>query len=112
MEAETGCPLSTPILATFACCCAWVKDTEVRAKPTSKTKMAFLPIPAPVYCGSLPVVQSVFHCSEFGHTASAMVATAPVLPAGYVVSASRIADRRITLGGYRLADLLTRLIQN
>jgi hypothetical protein len=32
-----------------------------------------------------------------------MVAAAPVLPAGYVVSASRIADRRIMLAGYRLA---------
>jgi hypothetical protein len=36
----------------------------------------------------------------------AMVTAAPVLPAGYVVHASRIADRRITLAGYRLADLL------
>jgi hypothetical protein len=35
-----------------------------------------------------------------------MVAAAPVLPAGYVVSASWIADRRISLAGYRLADLL------
>jgi hypothetical protein len=33
-----------------------------------------------------------------------MVAAAPVLPAGYVVSASRIADRRLILAGYRLAD--------
>jgi hypothetical protein len=41
-----------------------------------------------------------------------MVAAAPVLPVGYVVSASRIADRRMVLVGYRLADLLTRLIQN
>jgi S1/P1 Nuclease len=40
------------------------------------------------------------------------VAVAPVLPAGYVVSASRIADRRIMLTGYRLADLLTRVHQN
>src|SRR5262249_51299472 len=32
----------------------------------------------------------------------------PVLPVGYVVSASRIADRRMILSGYRLADLLTR----
>jgi hypothetical protein len=32
---------------------------------------------------------------------------AAVLPVGYVVSASRIADRRIILAGYRLADLLT-----
>jgi hypothetical protein len=38
-----------------------------------------------------------------------MVAAAPVLPSGYVVSASRIADRRIILAGYRLADLLTRV---
>jgi hypothetical protein len=37
-----------------------------------------------------------------------MVAAAPVLPVGYVVSASRIAARRIMLAGYRLADLLTR----
>jgi S1/P1 Nuclease len=37
------------------------------------------------------------------------VATAPVLPVGYVVSASRIADRRLILAGYRLADLLARL---
>jgi hypothetical protein len=37
------------------------------------------------------------------------VAPAPVLPVGYVVSASRIADRRIILAGYRLADLLTRV---
>jgi hypothetical protein len=37
------------------------------------------------------------------------VSAAPVLPAGYVVTASRIADRRIILAGYRLADLLTRV---
>jgi S1/P1 nuclease len=41
-----------------------------------------------------------------------MVAAAPVLPAGYVVSASRIADRRIILAGYCLADLLTRVAGN
>ncbi len=40
-----------------------------------------------------------------------MVAAAPVLPVGYVVSAKRIADRRI-LAGYRLADLLTRVVGN
>ena len=39
-----------------------------------------------------------------------MVAAAPVLPAGYVVSASRIADRRMILAGYRLVDLLTRIV--
>ena len=38
------------------------------------------------------------------------VAAAPVLPAGYVVSASWIADRRMILAGYRLADMLTQLI--
>ena len=37
------------------------------------------------------------------------VTTAPVLPIGYVVNASRIADRRIILAGYRLADLVTRV---
>jgi S1/P1 Nuclease len=40
-----------------------------------------------------------------------MVTAAPVLPAGYVVNASRIADRRVILAGYRLADLLTRVSQ-
>jgi hypothetical protein len=35
-----------------------------------------------------------------------MVAAAPMLPVGYVVNASRIADRRMILTGYRLADLL------
>jgi len=34
------------------------------------------------------------------------VGAAPVLPASYVVSASRIADRRVILAGYHLADLL------
>jgi hypothetical protein len=38
-----------------------------------------------------------------------MVAAVPVLPVGYVVRASRIADRRMILVGYRLADLLTRV---
>ena len=47
-----------------------------------------------------------------GNMDCTMVAAAPVLPVGYVVSASRIADRRIILAGYRLADLLTRLTQN
>jgi hypothetical protein len=42
----------------------------------------------------------------------AMVAAAPVLPMGYVVSASRIADRRMVLVGYRLADLLMRVVGN
>jgi hypothetical protein len=41
-----------------------------------------------------------------------MVAAAPVLPAGYVVSASWIADRRMILAGYRLADLLRRVTHN
>jgi hypothetical protein len=35
----------------------------------------------------------------------------PMLPVGYVVNASRIADRRMILAGYRLADLLTRLTE-
>ena len=38
-----------------------------------------------------------------------MVPAAPVLPAGYVASASRIADRRMILVGYRLVDLLMRV---
>jgi S1/P1 Nuclease len=46
-----------------------------------------------------------------GNMDCVMIAAAPVLPAGYVVSASRIADRRIMLAGYRLADLLTRILK-
>ena len=38
------------------------------------------------------------------------VQAAPVLPVGYVASARRIADRRLILAGYRLADLLTRVM--
>ena len=41
--------------------------------------------------------------------ACTMVAAAPVLPVGYVVNARRIADRRMILAGYRLADLLKRV---
>jgi hypothetical protein len=42
-----------------------------------------------------------------GNKDCTMVAAAPVVRAGYVVSASRVADRRMILAGYRLADLLT-----
>ena len=45
-----------------------------------------------------------------GNKACSTVTAAPVLPAGYVVSASRIADRRIVLTGFRLADLLTLVV--
>jgi hypothetical protein len=45
-----------------------------------------------------------------GAIGCAMLAAATVLPAGYVISASRIADRRIILVGYRLADVLTRVV--
>jgi hypothetical protein len=45
-----------------------------------------------------------------GNKDCSMVAAAAVLPVGYVVSANRIADRRMILTGYRLADLLTRLV--
>jgi S1/P1 Nuclease len=47
-----------------------------------------------------------------GNKDCAMVTAAPVLPVGYVVSARRIADGRMILAGYRLADLLTRLVSN
>jgi S1/P1 Nuclease len=40
------------------------------------------------------------------------VEAAPMLPAGYVVSTSRIADRRMILAGYRLGDLLKRVAGN
>jgi hypothetical protein len=45
-----------------------------------------------------------------GNVDCAMAAAAPVLPAGYVVSASRIADRRMILAGYRLAHFLKRVV--
>ena len=38
------------------------------------------------------------------------VAVAPMLPVGYVLSARRIADRRMILTGYRLADFLTGVV--
>ena len=41
-----------------------------------------------------------------------MVAAGPALPVGYAINARRIADRRMILAGYRLADLLTRVTQN
>ena len=40
------------------------------------------------------------------------VQAAPVLPVGYVTSATRIADRRMILVGYRLADFLKRAAGN
>ena len=45
-----------------------------------------------------------------GNKDCTLVTAAPVLPVGYVVSVSRIADRRMILAGYRLADLLTRVV--
>jgi hypothetical protein len=45
--------------------------------------------------------------SKGGAMDCTMVTAAPVLPVGYVLSASRIADRRMILAGYRLADSLT-----
>jgi hypothetical protein len=47
-----------------------------------------------------------------GNMDCTMMAAAPVLPVGYVVSARRIADRRMILAGYRLADVLTRVLGN
>ena len=47
-----------------------------------------------------------------GNKHCTLVAAAPVLPVGYVGSARRIADRRMILAGYRLANLLRRLFGN
>jgi hypothetical protein len=41
-----------------------------------------------------------------------MIAAAPMLPAGYVVNASRIADRNMILAGYRLTDIVRWLLGN
>jgi hypothetical protein len=50
---------------------------------------------------------------RLGNLDCAIVAAAPpTLPVGYVVSASRIADRRILLAVYRLADFLTWVVGN
>jgi S1/P1 Nuclease len=54
--------------------------------------------------GSIGIPRSGTDCT--------MVAAAPVFPVGYVVNTSRIADRRMILAGYRLADLLTRVTRN
>jgi hypothetical protein len=43
-----------------------------------------------------------------GNQDGTSVTGAPVLPAGYV----RIANRRITIAGYRLADLFIQVTQN
>jgi hypothetical protein len=40
------------------------------------------------------------------------VTTAPVLSLNYIATARRVADRRIMLAGYRLADLLTGVVGN
>lgn len=40
-----------------------------------------------------------------------MVSAVPALPMGYVVNASGITDRRMIPVGYRLADLLTRILK-
>jgi len=45
-----------------------------------------------------------------GNKDCSMVATAPILPLGYIPIAKRIADRRMILTGYRLAVLLTGLL--
>ena len=56
--------------------------------------------------------RAFFVASTGGRRDCTMVAAAPVLPLGYIVSASRIADRRMILAGYRLAGLLRRVPGN
>ena len=46
-----------------------------------------------------------------GNKDCSMATGAPVLPVGYVVSASRIADRRMILAGYRMAESLMRVLK-
>jgi len=48
-----------------------------------------------------------FGITQGGNKECRDVQIAPVLPLGYVVNANRIADRRMILAGYCLADLLT-----
>jgi hypothetical protein len=40
------------------------------------------------------------------------VADAAVLPPGYMIMAKRIADRRITFAGYRLADIIAHITRS
>jgi hypothetical protein len=40
------------------------------------------------------------------------VAAAPVLTLDYIATARRVADRRIVLAGYRLAELLGHVVSN
>ena len=81
-------------------------STAIRvAKQATKTIMGFLPIPP---C----LLRFIAGCPEVFLLLREMISAAPVLPVGYVVSASRIADCRMILAGYRLADLLIRLTQN
>jgi hypothetical protein len=54
----------------------------------------------------------IFMAQNHRHMDCTMVVAAPVLPVGYVVSARRIANRRIMLAGYHLADFLTRVVGN
>ena len=58
-----------------------------------------------------PLVFTAVHCrlsrafffaQEARNTDCTTVTAAPVLPAGYIVSASQVADRRMILAGYRL----------
>jgi hypothetical protein len=58
-------------------CCASARWTEARANANSKTTPAFLAIPAFVYCGSVPVVQSVFFAPERHGTGTSMDVNRP-----------------------------------
>src|SRR5262249_28085898 len=55
---------------------------------------------------------SLIGAPRSGSKDCSMVTTAPVLPVGYIPVAKHIADRRMILAGYRLADLLKRVTQN
>ena len=103
-EGEPG--LRRPIRGIFVGCCASARWTEARAKPTSKTTMALVPIP-PCLLRFIAGCPEHFFVLKAGRTRMSSSRHA-----GYVSSASRIADRRMILAGYRLADLLTRVMQN
>jgi hypothetical protein len=77
--------------------------------------MVFLPIPALFTAVHCRLSKAFFLAREVeiktGRNKDCTTVTvAAVLPVGYVVSAGRIADRRMILTGYRLADLLTRVL--
>src|SRR4030095_1434644 len=102
-------PSMYPIRGIFVGCCASARWTEARAKAISKTTTVLVRIPALFTAVHCRLSRTFFLARRAGNKDCTMVVATPVLPAGYVVNASRIADRRMILAGYRLVDLMKAL---